>query len=200
MGVVRKLLLSVSESRRIWSAMKRRHAGDFELACIRLVLHHSRRRKIEQTADGITYNTVASSDNRQSVRAKVVHVPDSTPCRRILLIPIPHAQNILLRTHTQHQPTNLIRIVKLVPNHAQHQILPKPIRDALLQPYNPLPASDIPRVFPHWPPDLRVEEKVVCGGLHGRGRVEVRPEGPEGFNLYKRGRRGTARARCELRG
>ena len=76
---------------------------------------------------------------------------------------------------------------ELVTNEGEHKLLPNAIRDALAEAEDPLAAGEVERVFPHGAADALVEEEVVRRGQEGRGRMEVRPEGPEGLDRGKGG-------------
>ena len=76
---------------------------------------------------------------------------------------------------------------ELVTNEGEHELLPNAIRDALAEAEDPLAAGEVERIFPHRAADALVEEEVVRRGQEGRGRMEVRPEGPEGLDRGKGG-------------
>jgi hypothetical protein len=68
---------------------------------------------------------------------------------------------------------------KLVANQCEHEVLPYTIRDALAQTDNPLATRQVERVFPNGAAHALVEEEVVSRREECRGRVQMRPEGPE---------------------
>lgn len=76
---------------------------------------------------------------------------------------------------------------ELVADEGEHEVLPDAIRDALAEAEDPLSAGEVERVLPHGAADALVEEEVVRCGQEGRGRVQVRPEGPEGLDRGKGG-------------
>lgn len=76
---------------------------------------------------------------------------------------------------------------ELVANKGENDVLPDAIGDALAEAEDPLPAGEVERVLPHGAADALVEEEVVRRGEEGRGRMEVRPEGPEGLDRGKGG-------------
>ena len=76
---------------------------------------------------------------------------------------------------------------ELVANKGEHEVLPDAIRDALAEAHDPLSAGKVERVLPYGAADALVEEEVVRCGQEGGGRMEVRPEGPEGLDRCKGG-------------
>jgi hypothetical protein len=84
------------------------------------------------------------------------------------IIPVPLGRSIWLRAS--------IAVRKLIANNCKDKILPEAICDALLQPDDPLAAREVKWIFPDWPPNTRVEEKVVSRRQKGRRRMKVCPE------------------------
>jgi hypothetical protein len=68
---------------------------------------------------------------------------------------------------------------KLVANKCEHEVLPYTIPDALAKAHDPLATRQVERVFPYRAAHALVEEEVVGRREECRGRVQVRPEGPE---------------------
>jgi hypothetical protein len=71
---------------------------------------------------------------------------------------------------------------ELVADEGKDEVLPDAIRDALAKAEDPLPAGEVEWVLPYGTTDTLVEEKIVRRREEGRGRMEVRPEGPEGLD------------------
>jgi hypothetical protein len=76
---------------------------------------------------------------------------------------------------------------KLVANEGEDEVLPYAICDALAEAEDPLATGQVERVLPYRAADALVEEEVVSRGEECRGRVQVRPEGPEGLYGSKGG-------------
>jgi len=74
---------------------------------------------------------------------------------------------------------------ELVADEGQDEVLPDTIRDALAETEDPLSAGEVKRVLPHGAADALVEEEVVRRREKDRGRMEVRPKGPEGLDRSK---------------
>ena len=68
---------------------------------------------------------------------------------------------------------------ELVANEGEHKVFPDAIRDTFTEAEDPLATGEVEWIFPHGAADALVEEEVVRRGQEGRGRMEVRPEGPE---------------------
>lgn len=75
-------------------------------------------------------------------------------------------------------------VVKLVADDGEDEVFPEAVSDALLEANDPFASGDVERVLPDGATDAGVEEQVIGGGLEGRRRGEVCPEGPERFNLW----------------
>jgi hypothetical protein len=76
---------------------------------------------------------------------------------------------------------------KLVADEREDEVLPDAIRDTLAEAEDPLSTREVEWVLPYGATHVLVEEEVVRRREEGRGRMEVRPEGPEGFNRGERG-------------
>jgi hypothetical protein len=76
---------------------------------------------------------------------------------------------------------------ELVTNESEDEVLPDAICDALAEAQDPLSTGQVKRVLPYRATDALMEEEVVCRGEESRGRMEVRPEGPEGLYRGKGG-------------
>jgi hypothetical protein len=76
---------------------------------------------------------------------------------------------------------------ELVANESEDEVLPDAICDALAEAQDPLSTGEVKRVLPYGATDALMEEEVVCRGEESRGRMEVRPEGPEGLYRGKGG-------------
>ncbi len=74
---------------------------------------------------------------------------------------------------------------ELVTNEGEDEVLPYAVRDAFAKAEDPLAAGEVEGVLPDGAADVLVEEEVVGRGQEGRGRVQVRPEGPEGLDGNK---------------
>ena len=108
---------------------------------------------------------------------------------------IPDAEDVLALTHANRTPTYLRPFVlvrrrdasELVADESEDEVLPDAIRDALAEAEDPFPAGKVEGVLPDGAADALVEEEVVRRREEGRGRMEVRPEGPEGLDRGKGG-------------
>jgi len=76
---------------------------------------------------------------------------------------------------------------ELITDEGKNEFLPDAVRDALAEAEDPLPAREIEWVLPYGTTDALVEEEIVRRREEGRGRMEVRPEGPEGLDRGKGG-------------
>jgi hypothetical protein len=76
---------------------------------------------------------------------------------------------------------------ELIADECEDEILPDTIRDALAEAEDPLPTGEVEGVLPYRTTDALVEEEVVRRREEGRGRMEVRPEGPERLDGRKGG-------------
>jgi len=76
---------------------------------------------------------------------------------------------------------------ELVTDEGEDEVLPDAVCDALAEAQDPLSTGEVKRVLPYGATDVLMEEEVVCRGEESRGRMEVRPEGPEGLYRGKGG-------------
>jgi hypothetical protein len=76
---------------------------------------------------------------------------------------------------------------ELVANKGENEVLPDAICDALAEAKDPLPAGEVQWILPYGTADALMEEEVVGCGQESRGRMEVRPEGPERLDRGKGG-------------
>jgi hypothetical protein len=124
-------------------------------------------------------------------RSDLGNVPDSFTQFRFIDT-IPDAKDVLALTHANRTTTYLRPLVfvrrrdtgELIANECEDEILPDTIRDALAETEDPLPTGEVERILPYRTTDALVEEEVVRRREEGRGRMKVRPEGPE--RLYGR--------------
>jgi len=104
------------------------------------------------------------------------HVPNFLPNLNIPIDPVPQTDNVFALSHTDGTPTNLRPIrprpptvapilptpgiiarsllynptfIELIPNNSKDEILPNPIRNALLQADDPFPAREVEWILPN---------------------------------------------------
>lgn len=74
-------------------------------------------------------------------------------------------------------------IIELVTDDRHHDVLPDTVGNSFFEANDPFTAIDVKGVLPYGTLDPRVEEYEI-GGRNKEGRgIQVRPEGPKGFDL-----------------